>query len=566
MSKVPLSLLREKLAHHNLDGVLIPHQDCYQGEYLAPCDEWISFFTHFTGSAGFLIILKDQAALFVDGRYTLQAKNQADSNAFELHALGEEKEWLKAILKNHPKMTLGYDPWNFSSREIDSWSKLALPLKSTPHFLDDLWKDRPSHPKAPLFAHPEKYAGKESVDKINEIRSKMTESGVDLCILPPESWHWLLNVRGGDLAYTPLSQGFAAVTQADIQLFLHNTDQNITLPHTSIHAIESMEDILKKQLTLCFGYDTEQTPAFLCDLFPNKKAFPDPCSLPRACKNKVELNGAKEAHIQDAVAWLNFWCWFETEINQGKTFFELDLVDKLLEYRSQQPDFHSLSFSSIVGSGPNGAIVHYKPEEETNRKLSQNELLLIDSGGQYHSGTTDITRTLALGNPTPQMKRHYTLVLKGHIAIARTFFPKGTNGGQLDVLARIHLWMNQLDYGHGTGHGVGSFLSVHEGPQRISKLGSHPLHPGMILSNEPGYYLAGEYGIRIENLVYVHEASPGWYEFENLTLVPLDHHLIDATLLTAEEKAWIQDYHQSIQNALSPRLSSNVKAFLESKL
>ncbi len=542
----PLHALRQKLLRHALDGWLLPHQDMFQGEYLVEHDEWIQWLTGFSGSAGFAIVLDDKAAVFVDGRYTLQAGQQVDRKLFELHPLGSEKQWLKE--NADPQGVIGFDPWVFTEKDLKGFKQAYSCLNPMPQFLDSLWERRPSHPQTRLFDQSPLYTGVSALEKLEMLRKNLSTKDVDAFLLPPESWAWLLNVRGSDLPYTPLSQGFAWITQKSVDLFLHQTQQEREGVHS--HRIEDLETFLLTQRHVTLGYDPYQTPVAVVQLFPKKHAMRDPCLLMKACKNAVEIEGAKQAHIKDAVAWCFFWYWLEEQVHQKKSLTELDIVSKIRDARQQQEGFHCLSFSTIAGSGPNGAIVHYKPELTTNRAISAHDLLLIDSGGQYLEGTTDVTRTLAIGTPTQEMKHHYTLVLRGHSAIASVIFPKGTSGAQLDVLARHALWQEKLNYTHGTGHGVGSFLSVHEGPQSISKQGDEPLQPGMILSNEPGYYKEGCYGIRIENLIYVIDFSDGWYGFENLTLIPFDKHLVAWELLTSKEIQWLRTYHQKIYETL----------------
>lgn len=548
---------------HQLDGFLIPHNDTYFGEYLTPCDERLAWVTGFTGSAGFCIVLKDKAAVFVDGRYTIQSKIQVNQDIFQLETLGEEKKWLKE--NSNQEDIIGYDPNLFSEGMLNRFKSVHENLKAVPYFIDQLWENRPSHPQTKLFAHSIEYAGKTFEDKLASIRSQMRDADVDLTILPPESWSWLLNVRGSDLAYTPISQGFCAVGADFIKLFLHQTQQDFSLTGVTYHSVSQIHEELKKLSHLTLGYDHQTTPLSLVEVFPKVKAFSDPCTLPRAIKNPVELKGATQAHTKDAIAWISFWKKFDDRLDKGEKLYELDVAEMLFTERRKQPGFHSLSFATIAGAGEHGAIVHYKPESETNREIKQNELLLIDSGAQYLDGTTDITRVLAIGTPTKEMIGSYTQVLKGHIAIATAKFPSGTTGAQLDALARYPLWQHFKDFAHGTGHGVGSFLSVHEGPQRISRLGHHPLSPGMILSNEPGYYQEGDFGIRIENLIYVRELQEGWYGFENLTLVPLERKLIDFTALTEFERDWVAQYHDKIIQMLTPHLDKELQSWLEQK-
>lgn len=545
-----LDLLREHLKEHNLRGVLIPHNDCYFGEYLVERDERIAFLTNFTGSAGFLIVTVDQAVLFVDGRYTLQATHQVDQKKITLRKLGEESTWFKHYEKND--QAFAYDPSCFSESSLRPFKIQSSQFKPK-SIVDEIWESRPKHPEKPLFLHPLEFSGKEAKEKIREIKEVMQEKNIEATILSPESWSWMLNVRGSDLFYTPISQGFCFVTQSKIILFLYTAQQPHVIAYLNelgveIVSISHMTKTLESYTALRFGYDFQTTPLSVKEVFEVAIPMIDPCALPRARKNATEIAGAISAHKKDARAWIRFRQRLEDKYQQGKTVTEMDIDQMLLEERQKEADFISPSFATIAGSGPNGAIVHYRADEKSNRVILKDEILLIDSGAQYKDGTTDITRTIILGEPTPEMKQDFTRVLKGHIGIASAKFPRGTNGGQLDTLARIHLWKNHKDFAHGTGHGVGSFLSVHEGPQRISKLGHQPLLPGMILSNEPGYYLEGQYGIRIESLVYIKEDLKDWYEFETLTLVPLDEKLIDWNLLDEEEKHWVESYQKNAEH------------------
>lgn len=541
MKNSALIKFRKALNRAKLDGFVLPHQDMYQAGYLVPRDEWLFWLTGFSGSAGLSIVLKNKAALFVDGRYTIQARQQVNEDFFELHNLGDEIEWIR---DNAGSLMIGFNPWTMTASALKRFSSKGFTLVPQAHFLDDLWQERPPHPKAPLALHPVKFAGVDALDKVKMLQEILSKEEVDGFLLPPKSWSWLLNVRGQDLTYTPISQGFAWITQKRVDLFLHNTNTP-PLPLTVfVHPIEALEDELKMQKHLTLGYDATHTPYAVYTLFEKRILITDPCVLPKACKNSIEIEGSKSAHKKDAAAWYHFWDELKNSLAINSPLTELDIVAMMLEGRKKQPLFRSQSFATIAGSGPNGAIIHYKPEESTNRILKKDELLLIDSGGQYDDGTTDITRTLILGHPTDAMRHHYTCVLKGHIALASTTFPKGTTGAQLDVLARSPLWNFHLDYPHGTGHGVGSFLSVHEGPQHISKTGHEPLRPGMILSNEPGYYLEGEYGIRLENLMVVVSLNENWLAFETLTLVPFDNRLIDKSLLSRKETVWLDDYHR----------------------
>ena len=606
-----LKSLRAECKNNNLHGFIVPHEDMFQSEYLLPRDEWIYYFSHFKGSAGVLIVLENEAALFVDGRYTLQVKKDVDDSLITLYPLGTEHEWLEARSKDFLELTrsplvMGFNPWTitFHRHCLLQGNASSLSLLPVEDILESLWFDRPSHPCAALFTHPIEYSGKPSFEKIQHTRILMQKKGVDAFLLGPESWHWLLNLRGGDLDYTPLSQGFLWLDQKALRLFLFSKNVGQSISHKDIGrevVVDTMDNLSaflrKTSLTfakekLCFGFDPSQTPFAAVNLFHEPKTLQDPSLVMRACKNSVEIKGAEKAHVKDAIAWMDFWCQLQQTIKEsslmphqegrpqyllnskGRPYTEYDVMTGIENTRKTINTFHSLSFPTIAGCGPNGAIVHYHASKDNARRLCMGELLLLDSGGQYKEGTTDITRTILLEpldedfDPNSSRKpwkkiwknefldeiRHaYTSVLKGHIALSRSVFPKGTAGSHLDILARQYLWNHHMDFAHGTGHGVGSFLSVHEGPQRISKTGNHPLLKGMIVSNEPGYYKEDAFGIRIENLMYVKESvslnahtSEEWLSFQPLTLVPFDHRLICWELLDAHDMQWIESYYSLI--------------------
>ena len=612
-----LKSLRAKLRQQNLNGFLIPHEDVFQGEYILPRDEWIFYFSNFKGSAGTLIVLEHEAALFVDGRYTVQAQKEVDASLIQIQRLGDEGDWLKKQRDLHLSMVgrslvMGLDPWTMTWQRFKKLNDLpshSLPItwEFLEGFLESLWLDRPHHPCAPLFHHPMDYCGESSQEKIQKTLEAMGNNAVDGFLFGPESWHWMLNIRGGDLSYTPLSQGFLWLSNDDMRLFLFDpkvieaisfSDFKETL---MMDVMENVHNFLREKAALfntenrAFGYDPMQTPLAVVNLFSSKQKIIDPSLLLRACKNPVELKGAEQAHIKDAIAWMDFWYQINAKLkdasllpqgdginrypifSKGEPYTEYDVMVDIENARHHFDTFHTLSFPTIAGGGSHGAIVHYHASKESARQLFLGDILLLDSGGQYKEGTTDITRTILLSpireeddpslhqpwhsNILAEARHAYTLVLKGHIALARAIFPKGTNGAQLDVLARQYLWGQTMDFAHGTGHGVGSFLSVHEGPQRISKMGTYPLFKGMILSNEPGYYKEDAFGIRIENLMFIKShpsSSPyetdDWLCFSPLTLVPFDHQLIQWDLLEQHEYAWISSYYDIIWSKLKDYL------------
>jgi len=513
--------LRSYLAQQGLSGFIIPHADEYQNEYLPPCAERLAWISGFTGSAGTAVVLQHQAAIFVDGRYVLQVRQQVDLQIFDpLHSSEiSVEDWLSRVLK--PEDKLGYDPRLHTLKEVKklhqacSRSKAEL-IPCQPNPVDVLWTDQPQAPQAFVVPHVAQYAGQSSEDKRHALARKLQDDGIDVAIFTaPDSIAWLLNIRGGDVSHTPLPLSFACL-RSDESATLFIESQKVTAElqehlgsSVLVASVESFQSALEQMgrdqcRVLC---DPQRTASSVFDQLQNAGAEvvegEDPCVLPKACKNPVEIAGSRQAHTRDGAAVCDFLAWLAREAPRGK-LTEVTAQDYLDACRQKQALWKDLSFPTISAGGPHGAIVHYRATEVTNCLLVPDMLYLVDSGGQYLDGTTDITRTVAIGNPTAEQRERYTRVLKGHIALATATYPKGTTGTQLDILARQPLWEVGLDYDHGTGHGVGSYLGVHEGPQRIAKTSSSvALAPGMIISNEPGYYKAGEYGIRLENLVLV---------------------------------------------------------------
>ncbi|MCY3728663.1 MAG: aminopeptidase P family protein [Nitrospira sp.] len=579
--------LRGQLARQGLSGFIVPHADEYQNEYLPACAERLAWLTGFTGSAGTAVVLAEQAAIFVDGRYTLQAREQVDVQVFTFRHLIDEPvhAWLSGALR--PGDKLGYDPWLHTLQEVrqlqEACSRAGAALTPCePNPIDALWDDRPAPPAAKVVPHDLAYTGKSSEDKRQELAAKLKNENIGVAVLTaPDSIAWLLNVRGGDVEHTPLPLGFALLYQdGTAALFLDPPKVSDALaphvrPAVRIRPVSDFHETLEQlgktgERVLC---DPNRTASWIPERLTLSGAQlieeEDPCLLPKACKNAVEINGAREAHKRDGAAVCEFLAWLSREAQAGQ-LSERDAQSYLDACRRRQPLWQDSSFPTISAAGPNGAIVHYRAADEQCRSLEPGTLYLVDSGGQYLDGTTDVTRTVAVGSATPEHRDRYTRILKGHIALATATFPKGTTGAQLDTLARRPLWEVGLDYDHGTGHGVGSYLGVHEGPQRISK-GGHTvaLQPGMILSNEPGYYKSGEYGIRLENLVVVIPATIGggggreWFAFETITLVPFDASLIDATLLNATETEWLNTYHARVRAVIGPLVDSSTAAWLE---
>jgi len=565
-----LKALREVMAKEHLAALLIPRTDEFQGEYIAGCSERLKWLTGFSGSAGFAIITQDKAAFFTDGRYTLQAKEEVPS-FYEIYNVSQKtpSQWISENIS--PADKVGYDPWLFTEAQLERYERPLVSLKANP--IDTLWSERPAPPQDFIRLHPLKYTGESDESKRKRIGASLLADHV--LITACDSIAWLLNIRGNDVPHTPIVHSVCLLhTDGSYDLFVDLNKMNgevfnhIREGGGRAIDIQQLLSQVKKMDGSC-QIDPQTAPVIVIQTL-EEAAIPivrerDPCLLPKALKNEVELEGAKKAHLQDGVALCRFLAWLEAQPLEGETT-ELTAAQKLFEFRKEGQHFEDLSFETISGFGPHGAIIHYRVTPESDVPLSRKGLFLLDSGGQYLTGTTDVTRTIALGMPTAEQKDRYTRVLKGHIALAQAVFPEGTTGGQLDALARQFLWQVGCDYDHGTGHGVGSYLSVHEGPQNISKRANGvPLRLGMILSNEPGYYKEGAYGIRIENLVRVIDLPnlPGIYGFETLTLVPLDHRLIEDSLLTESEKAWIKSYHEKIFNTLSPRLDPSTKLWLE---
>ncbi len=583
-----LSALRAELARRGLDGFVVPRADEHQGEMVAARAERLAWLTGFTGSAGQAVVLRAEAAIFVDGRYTLQVGLQVDTRLFApLHLIDSPPgDWIAAHLAGG---RLGYDPWLHTEDQVAQLKRNcakaggeAVACENNP--LDAVWGDQPDQPLAPVIAHPLEYSGKTSSDKRREIGAKIAEAGAAAAILTlPDSLAWLLNVRGGDVPRTPLPLSFGILHAdgrfawfidarkldggADGALGAHlGNEVNVRPPWDLGPALDALSG--RKVLV-----DAATAAAWVFDRLRAAGADilrgDDPCLLPKACKNDVEIAGAKAAHVRDGASLTRFLAWLSVAALSGGVT-ELAAARRLRSFREENPEFRDLSFDTISGSGPNGAIVHYRADAASDRTLGAGELFLLDSGAQYPDGTTDVTRTVAIGRPSDEMRDRFTRVLKGHIALATARFPVGSSGSQLDVLARLPLWQAGLDYDHGTGHGVGSFLGVHEGPQRISKLPNRvALQPGMIVSNEPGYYKTGAYGIRIENLVTVVE-SPAragderpMLEFETLTLAPIDRSLIEVALMNEAELDWLDAYHARVRAQLAPHLDGAALAWLD---
>jgi Xaa-Pro aminopeptidase len=580
-----LAALREELARRNLTGFIIPRADSHQNEYVPPADERLAWLTGFTGSAGLAAVLTDRAVLFVDGRYTLQAAQQIDTSSWTVASLVDPppESWLTRELKSGDR--LGFDPWLHTSAAVERLEAACtkagaelVAVEANP--LDSVWQERPAPPLGQVSVHDVKFAGDTEAIKLERIREELVKLRSDALVMSdPHAVAWTFNIRGADVAHTPLPLSYALVPkEGRPTIFIDGRKlSNSTRDHLERHA-----DVAEpNQLAVALKRLSESKAAIAIDAATGADALSrmivaaggkpvrgsDPVAMLKAVKNSTEISGTRTAHERDAAALARFLCWLDREAPSGQ-LTEIDAVEALETFRRDTGALKDVSFPTIAGSGPNGAVVHYRVTRKTNRRIRPGELLLIDSGAQYQDGTTDVTRTIAVGDPTPEMRDRFTRVLRGHLAIARAVFPDGTTGAQIDSFARQFLWSAGLDFEHGTGHGVGSYLSVHEGPARISKLGTTPLKRGMILSNEPGYYKTGAYGIRIENLELVVPKDIAGAEkqmngFEALTLAPIDRRLIDIRLLADDEIVWLDAYHMRVRATLRGALDDATRGWLE---
>ncbi|MGB3166347.1 MAG: aminopeptidase P family protein [Alteraurantiacibacter sp.] len=586
-----LSALREELARRDLDGFVVPISDEHLSEYVGDYAQRLAWLTGFAGSAGSAIVLKNDAAMFVDGRYTIQVRDQVDGKLFEYKSVPADSpaDWVAEKLPKGAK--LGFDPWlhtrgwaNAMEKRLAKAGVELVQVDGNP--IDAVWADQPEPSPAPAYMQADEHAGRSSADKRGEIADWLKAEKLDAVVISAlDSVAWTLNIRGADVAHTPVALSYLVV-QADGTADWFIAEDKVTDEVRSalgnavrVRSRDAFAGAFAELAGKRVAADPERSVYAIFDRLDETGADialeTDPAVLPKAIKNGAEQQGHRDAQARDGAAVSRFLHWLEKEGPKG-TVDELSAAAKLHDFRKGNADLRDLSFDTISGAGSNGALCHYRVSEETCLPLEPNSVYLVDSGGQYPDGTTDITRTVWIGPDAPpqSIKDRYTRVLKGHIALDRQVFPDGTPGSALDALARQFLWMAGVDYPHGTGHGVGSFLAVHEGPQRIAKgrgaqAGTdQPLMAGMILSNEPGYYKAGEYGIRIENLVLVEkraiEGMEGdWLGFETLTLVPIDRTLVDVEMLSEDEIAWWNDYHAKVRATLAPRLDGEALAWLE---
>jgi Xaa-Pro aminopeptidase len=576
--------LRAELKRRGLDGFVVPRADRQQNEYLPASEERLAWLTGFTGSAGLGVVLAERAVLFVDGRYTVQAGSQVDGKLFAIEHLVDSppEQWLEQNLKSGVK--LGYDPWLHTTESVEKLRKACatagaelLAVSGNP--IDALWSDRPAPSAGPVSLRDVKLAGESAPDKLKRVQGELKKLRAEaLVVSDPQNVAWAFNIRGADVAHTPIALAFAIIPrEGKPALYLDGAKLDNQTRHAleeiaSVRAPAELTDDVAQLKGKTVRLDQASAADALTRLVESSGGRPlrgaDPITLMKAVKNHAEIAGTRAAHKRDGVAMARFLAWLAREAPTG-IVTEIDAVEALESFRRDTGVLKDISFATIAGAGPNGAIVHYRVTRASSRTLKPNELFLVDSGAQYEDGTTDITRTIAIGAPSEEMRDRFTRVLKGHIAIATAIFPENTSGAQLDPLARIALWQAGLDFDHGTGHGVGSYLSVHEGPARISKLGTVPLRRGMILSNEPGYYKTAAYGIRIENLVLVIAApEPAGAEkpvnaFETLSLAPIDRTLIDTRLLTAKERHWVDSYHARVQEVIAPLLDAETQHWLD---
>ncbi|MDI3336279.1 aminopeptidase P family protein [Defluviimonas aestuarii] len=578
-----LAALRNEITRAGLDGFIVPRADAHQGEYVAPADERLAWLTGFTGSAGFCIVLPKIASVFIDGRYRTQVKAQVDLASYTPVPWPDIKpgSWLKEQLKSGGR--IGFDPWLHTKKEIADLEAVlegsGITLWPGRNLVDAIWADQPQPPKGPVAVQPLDLAGESAEAKRIRIGAELAAAGQDAVVLTlPDSISWLLNIRGADIERNPVVQAFAILhATGRLTLFIAPEKLSDTVrahlgPEVTLRPPSAFSAALRT-LTGPVRIDRATAPLQVARELEDANIViswgPDPCLLPKAKKNAAEIAGMEEAHLTDGAAMVEFLAWLDAEL-PGGGLTEIDVVRALEGFRRATNQLKEISFETICGTGPHGAIMHYRVTEDTNQSLRPGEIVVIDSGGQYLNGTTDITRTVAVGPVDADARAAFTRVLQGMIAISRLRWPKGIAGQHLDAIARYNLWLAGQDFDHGTGHGVGCYLSVHEGPQRLSRTGDVVLEAGMILSNEPGYYREGAFGIRIENLVLVEDAPnlPGgddhrtMLRFRTLTFAPIDRRLIDAGALTEAERAWLNAYHAEVAERIGPRVSAPARDWL----
>jgi Xaa-Pro aminopeptidase len=582
--------LREWLSENDLDGFMVPRADEHQGEYVPARAARLKWLTGFSGSAGVAVVLASRAVIFVDGRYQLQVRNETDPDIFTIESLVDNPpaSWLKDNLAKGNR--LGFDPWLHTIGEIkalqaaaDKAGVVLVPVGRNP--IDIIWQDQPQPPVTPVELHPIAFAGELARDKLKRLAADIAAEGASHAVLTdPSSIAWVFNIRGNDVPHTPLALGFAILAADGAhQLFMDKAKfsrevEAYLTQLADLHQPDEFEpavaDLARNgaRIALDPALAAEKLGMIVRENGGTVVEAADPARIPRATKNKAEIAGSRAAHRRDGAAVAKLLCWLDRQ--KPGSVDEIAVVTKLEECRRRtgeetQMPLRDVSFDTISGAGPNGAIMHYRVSRPTSRKLNEGELFLLDSGAQYQDGTTDITRTVPVGKPTQEMRERYTLVLKGLIGISALRFPAGTRGSEIDAVARMNLWKHGLDFAHGTGHGVGSYLAVHEGPQRIARTGTQKLLEGMMISNEPGYYKEGHYGIRLENLILVTPAGEleggdiPMHGFETLTLAPFDTRMVETELLTRDELHWLDSYHARVLAEIGPMLDGEVLAWLE---
>ncbi len=573
-----LKALRTEMAGEGLDGFLVPRADAHQGEYVAPHDERLAWLTGFTGSAGFCAALRDVAGVFIDGRYRTQVKAQVASDFTPVPwpevSLGQ---WLKEQLPEGG--TVGFDPWLHVPGQIEELEKTldgsGVSLRASDNLVDRIWSDQPAPPRAPAKAHPIEFAGESHADKRARLGQALRDKGeVAAVITLPDSLCWLLNIRGSDIPRNPIAQGFAVLHgSAVVDLFMDPAKLEGLEEHLGDKVTIRPPDTLLAYLQAQPGpvrLEKSSVPVIVAEAVGDKVVWgDDPCALPKACKNAAEIEGAAQAHLRDGAAVVELLAWLDAQA--PGTVTETQVVSRLEAQRRTDNALQDISFETIAGTGPNGAIMHYRVTEDTDSVLESGHLIVIDSGGQYLDGTTDITRTVPIGPPPQEACEAFTRVLLGMIAMSRLRWPRGLAGRDIEAVGRLPLWLAGQDFDHGLGHGVGAYLSVHEGPQRLSKTSHVPFQPGMILSNEPGYYREGAFGIRLENLLVVQDAPdlPGgdhhrkMLDWRTLTFAPIDRRLVVVDMLDRPSRDWLNTYHGQVAEKIGPRLSPEAKTWLD---
>ncbi|MBK0327309.1 aminopeptidase P family protein [Rhodobacteraceae bacterium F11138] len=574
-----LNLLRAEMQAAGLDGFLVPRADAHQGEYVAERDARLAWLTGFTGSAGFCAVLRDIAGVFIDGRYRTQVKSQV-ADVYTPVPWPETglADWLKQQMPDGGRV--GFDPWLHTVAETQRWrdalAGTGVDMVQSANLVDRIWDDQPAPPMAPAKPHPMEFAGETATDKCARLAAELRNAGHRAAVLTqPDSIMWLLNMRGADIPRNPVAHGFA-VLHDDARVDLYMAAQKLTGLEDHLGSAVGTDEPDRfldalAGLTGPVRIDRATTPQKIADALGDRAVLADdPCALPKARKNPAEIAGSAAAHLRDGAAMVEFLAWLDQQPPDSVT--EIEVVTRLEEYRRRDTALQDISFETIAGTGPNGAIIHYRVSEDSDSTLRDGHLLVLDSGGQYLDGTTDITRTIAIGQVGEQERTAFTRVLKGMIDISRLRWPRGLAGRDIEAVGRVPLWLAGQDFNHGLGHGVGAYLSVHEGPQRLSRLSSVPLEPGMILSNEPGYYREGAFGIRIENLIVAQEAprlpdadqEREMLDWRTLTYVPIDKRLIVPDMLSTDQRRWLNDYHAEVRKKIAPRVGKVANLWLDS--